>query len=118
MQTGLLCLWMTCVAAAAPVEIKFAQVSPAFHEVKESQRSAEENCAVVLVQGLSLHPFSNSGVEKAAWQSWQQPQSTLVKELGKESDVFALAYSQNVSVEEVAGSDTLAINVAELKQLG
>ncbi|MGL4552149.1 MAG: esterase/lipase family protein [Gemmataceae bacterium] len=81
-------------------------------------RAAGQTHAVVLVHGLSLHPFSRDKVTQARPRSWQQPTSPLVHALAKSADVYAFAYSQTVPVERVAEETGLARSVEQLKKDG
>src|SRR5438128_1684436 len=117
MTASLVLLW-TVVSAAAPIETRFAQVAPVFRQADSFERSPNRQRAVVLVQGLRLHPFSNKNVAKADWESWQKPGSAVVKTLANEADVFAFAYGQNVAVDRIAETACLQDNVRRLKLLG
>jgi pimeloyl-ACP methyl ester carboxylesterase len=101
------------VVAAPPIETRFVQVAPA-----PAARSADKVRAVVLLHGLKPHPFSKENVTKATFHGWQQPDSVLVKQLAKDSDVYCFAYAQNASVDEVAESADLAWAVRRLRERG
>src|SRR5262249_43539858 len=73
---------------------------------------------VVLLHGLKPHPFSKENVTKAIFHGWQLPDSVLVKQLVKEADVYAFAYAQNASVDEVAESPDLSDAVRRLRLRG
>lgn len=118
MYASLASLLMMAVVAATPVEMKFVQVSPTFHEADDINRSADENRAVVLIQGLCIHPFSSTRVDQADWQGWQRSESALVKTLAKDSDMFAVCYGQNLAVEQVAESSQLVCHLDRLKEIG
>jgi hypothetical protein len=103
---------------AAPVQTKWAQVSPIPRPAAALERSPDRDRAVVLVQGLRPHPFSSRNVARADWHSWQKPGSRLVRALAEDADVFAFAYAQNGAVDQVAQSDGLADHVRQLRRLG
>ncbi len=100
------------------VEIDFVQSAPEPGDDGRLQRSPRQECAVVLIHGLRLHPFSNSNVNKAEMSSWQRPKSSLVNALAKEADVFALAYSQNAPFETIAAQPELIRQLGRLKEMG
>lgn len=111
-------VWVSVLVGALPTETKFVQVMPPAKEAAEFKRSAGEARAIVLIQGLAIHPFSNKNVPKAVFRDWQKMDSVLVKALAEEGDVFAFAYGQNVAVEEIAALPCLGENVSRLKKLG
>jgi hypothetical protein len=115
-------LWTLCCtavfAAAEPVDTQFVQVSPVSRAAALLSRSEGQVRAVVLLPGISPHPFSTERVAQARWQDWQQAGSTLVEILAREADVFAFAYSQNEAIERIAESPGLADNIRRLKELG
>jgi pimeloyl-ACP methyl ester carboxylesterase len=101
-----------------PIDTRFVEVRPALKEAFTFQRSRGQTRAVVLVHGLMPHPFSNDGVNKAAFRDWQKVGSPLVETFARDADVFAFAYSQNVAVNQVADAAGLEINIWRLSQLG
>ena len=118
MYASLLSICMLGVVTTTPIEVKFAQVSPAPVEAELVTRSTNQRRAVILIQGLAIHPFSGGNADKANWQGWQSPTSAIVATLGKDSDVFALSYSQNCALAEIADSPELTANIASLKSAG
>ena len=104
--------------APEPIDTKFVQVTPIYRETVPWERTVRQKRAVVLLHGLMAHPFSSGKVVKAEWHSWQRPESTLVKALASESDVYAFAYSQNVAVDDIVGTRGLGDGIARLKELG
>jgi alpha-beta hydrolase superfamily lysophospholipase len=106
------------VAAAPPIETRFVQVAPAPAAASRGPRPLDKTGAVVLLHGLKPHPFSKENVTRAAFHDWQLPDSVLVKQLAKDADVYAFAYAQNASVDEVAESADLAAAVGQLRQRG
>jgi pimeloyl-ACP methyl ester carboxylesterase len=101
-----------------PVRTQFMQVHPNYKDDQVLQRSPRQWRAVVLIHGFHAHPFRNEAATRAALSSWQLPGSTLVETLGKQADVFAFAYSQNVAIDEIAGVPLLAESVRRLQLLG
>lgn len=117
MTSTLLSAILATILAVPSVDTKFARVAP------ESQhdaivRSENKDRAVVLVQGLYPHPFSDDNVAIAMWQDWQKPDSELVQKLGNESDVYSLAYAQHVSVHQIGESARLRDKIDQLDKLG
>jgi pimeloyl-ACP methyl ester carboxylesterase len=104
--------------AAAPVEAQFVQVAPQERPSAEWRRSAGQRRAVVLIQGLQVHPFSKENVEKAPLRDWQKPGSRLVKRLAADADVYAFAYGQSVPVDEVADHPALWGGLLRLRAMG
>lgn len=102
----------------AQIDVKLAQVAPVVRDAERFQKSAHQERAVVLVQGLKPHPLSSRNVAQAKWYGWQRAESALVKALAKEADVFALAYSQNDALERIAESPRLHENLRRLKKMG
>ena len=104
--------------AALPIETRFVQVAPAPAHAAPGTRPPDKVRAVVLLHGLKPHPFSKENVAKASFHDWQLPDSVLVKHLAKEADVYAFAYAQTASVDEVAESADLVDAVRHLRQRG
>ena len=99
-------------------ETRFVQVHPKRDDEAAIERSADQRRAVILINGLELHPFSNEKARQARVRDWQQAESALVRTLGQDSDVFAFAYSQDVPVNEIAESVGVSDAVKQLRQLG
>lgn len=124
-------LWLCCllfggvggVGAAGQVldparpETRFIQVYPALKQPAQFIRSEGRHRAVVLIHGYWLH-FSKTRVGRAMFKVWQDKDSPLVTTLGKDSDVFAFAYGQTVSVEEIAHLPSLREGISKLRRLG
>src|SRR5262249_43762951 len=117
MAPGLALLWM-CLVVGEPLAVQFAQVAPQERVSTEWRRSPGERRAVVLIQGLMIHPFSKENVERASLRDWQKPGSPLVKRLAADSDVYAFAYGQNIPVEDVADHEALRDGLARLRSMG
>jgi pimeloyl-ACP methyl ester carboxylesterase len=111
----MLCIWLL---AAPPFETLFVQVAPATEVGQPLRRSPDRERVVILVQGLYIHPFSKNNVARAQLHSWQKPDSTLVRQLAAEADVFSFAYAQTVPVEEVAQRPDLAEYITQVRRLG
>jgi pimeloyl-ACP methyl ester carboxylesterase len=114
MLMPVLCLLV--LAPAPAVESKFVQVAPVA-EGGKWVRSPAQTRAVVLIHGFTLHVRSQS-VPRAGLRPWQQPDSPLVKELARDSDVFVFAYGQDASIMGVVEGSGLAGHVARLRHLG
>jgi pimeloyl-ACP methyl ester carboxylesterase len=118
MLTSLPILWACLAAAANPVETQFVPVAPQARPAGSWRRSEGEWRAVVLIQGLGLHPFNAAKVEQAALRDWQKPGSALVRRLEMAADVYAFAYAQGVVVDEIADLPELRDGVGRLRQMG
>lgn len=118
MNASILILSLCLPHTAEQAETRFVQVYPAPGKVNNLKRSPGQQRAVVLIHGLRMHLFDHGSVPEALMRDWQQPESPLVKNLAKGSDVFAFAYGQNVPLEAVADSPRLREHVARLKKLG
>jgi pimeloyl-ACP methyl ester carboxylesterase len=80
-------------------------------------RRPDQKRAVVLIHGFHFH-LREESARKAELRPWQLPNSTLVKELARDADVFAFAYGQNASLKTIAAQPTLGEMVARLRRLG
>jgi pimeloyl-ACP methyl ester carboxylesterase len=100
------------------VDTKLVQLHPGPHGAPPFERAAGSTRAVVLIHGLHLHAIRGAQVRRASLQSWQRPEGELVRVLGRDSDVFAFAYAQNVSVDAVARSGGLRRAAEQLHDLG
>jgi pimeloyl-ACP methyl ester carboxylesterase len=104
--------------APADVETRFVQVLPPPGVGRVSPGHRLRPRAVVLIHGLYLHPFSKEHAGSPLLRDWQAARSRMVRELGKESDVYAFAYAQNVPLEDVERGDGLLKGVRLLRGLG
>jgi hypothetical protein len=102
-------------ASVPEVEVLFVKAGPDAHV---AGRTAGQDRAVVLIQGLVLHPISKEKVTKPALRSWQEQDSILVKELSRSADVWSLAYSQTAACERIADAPVLLRHLGELKRDG
>jgi hypothetical protein len=113
-----------CLLLATPavaVDTHFVQVAPIASPLQGPVivRSAGQNRAVVLLEGLHLFLFKHKLATRADdLRVWQQPKSVLVHTLVKESDVFAFTYAQNAPVTDVANQPALEESVRRLRQAG
>ncbi|HEY1186141.1 MAG TPA: alpha/beta fold hydrolase [Gemmata sp.] len=82
------------------------------------EKPSEKTRAVVLLHGLYLHPLRPAKATQPWMRPWQLPKSGLVKTLAAEFDVFALGYSQVVSVDETAEAPGLRTAVEQLRKAG
>lgn len=108
---------LLAVQAPRP-ESKFEQIAPEPPLGKLIARTDGQTRAVVLLPGLTAHPFSKENVGRPLLRDWQASESKLVSRLIKHADVFAFAYSQDVPVETIATASTLPDNVRTLRALG
>lgn len=104
--------------AVALVQTRFVQVAPRFNPEGAWQRTPGRPLAVVLLHGFHVFPFHRDYASQATFHSWQKPGSKLVEGLAPSADVFAFAYSQNVSVEEIAAVPDLAAGIGWLRAFG
>jgi predicted alpha/beta hydrolase family esterase len=104
-------------ASAETIETQFVQVASAPLQ-RQWWNAAQNTRAVVLIHGLFVHPFSKTSVGRAQLHAWQQPNSLLVKHLAQEADVFAFAYAQTVSADDIAECPELEKQVRKLRQDG
>ena len=113
--------WFLGMLAALPASIEnkvetiFVKVGPT---PLTAGRSPKRDKAIVLIQGLGLHPFSSDKVSRAKLRAWQQGDSPVVKKLGELADVYALAYGQNASIDKIADDPFLVRYFERLKKEG
>ena len=113
--------WLLGLLAALPasadnkVETLFVKVAPT---PLTAGRSADRDKAVVLVHGLGLHPFSSDKALRAKLHVWQQADSPVVKKLGEQADVYALAYGQNASIDRIAADPSLVRYLGHVRKEG
>jgi pimeloyl-ACP methyl ester carboxylesterase len=100
---------------AKSVELLFVKVGP---NARVLGRSAGQERAVVLIHGLALHPIAKEKIAMAELRSWQQQDSTLVKEISRHADVYALAYGQTAACERIAESPLMLDHLRGLKKAG
>ena len=102
-------------SADKKVETIFVKVGPT---PLTAGRSADRDKAVVLIHGLSLHPFSSDKALRAKLRVWQQGDGPIAKKLGEQADVYALAYGQNASIDKIADDPSLVRYLLRLKREG
>lgn len=117
MSTLIHVLTVSALTIAGEVKTDFLQVSP-IPKKGGIERSAGQDRAVVLIHGLRAHPFSTKNVTVPGFQDWQQADSTLVKALAKEADVFSFAYGQDVVVDAIPKVAGLQGAVCGLRDAG
>jgi pimeloyl-ACP methyl ester carboxylesterase len=112
--------FLLVIGQTAPiaVETKFVQVAPLPKMAASFERSPGQNRAVVLVHGLRWREVLAKHMGQADFDRWQDPQSKLVQTVKNDADLFAFAYGQNVSVDQIAGSAALAEGIRRVRQLG
>jgi pimeloyl-ACP methyl ester carboxylesterase len=110
---------LLCLLFASPgaIETQFVQVAPSPAQ-QHWWNAPQKTRAVVLIHGLLVHPFSKTSAGRAHLHSWQQPDCLLVKRLAQEADVFAFAYAQTVSADDIAECPELAKQLEQLRQNG
>jgi pimeloyl-ACP methyl ester carboxylesterase len=116
-MSTILSLLFACSIQQAPVEMRFEQVYPDRFD-KMMQRSLGQPAAVILIHGLKIHPLQGGLAARAEFHTWQAPKSALVQALGKDADVFSLAYNQTADLETISRSPGLANAVDKLRFLG
>lgn len=115
------CVWllMCCLIGQFDgVETRFEQVYPLPKHKDLPERTPGQRRAVLLIPGLRMHSFSSTRVHQAQFHDWQAHTSHLVQALGKNADVYAFAYAQNVPVETIAEHPALAGSILRLRFLG
>lgn len=117
-MTAVVATVLALSAVGAPIETYCIQVAPAPRPLSEAVRSAKQERAVLLIHGLLVHPFNRANVNRATLHAWQKPNSLMVNRLGKDSDVYAFAYAQNMAVDDIAAAPDLKGCIKQLRQLG
>ncbi len=117
MHLALAFLFASALPGAGPIDFQFVPVAPA-RPGPLILRSPGQRRAVVLLQGLRLHPFSQANAYRASFFSWQKPGSLLVRTLARDADVYAFAYSPNAPLDRIAAAPALGRAVAQLRVLG
>jgi pimeloyl-ACP methyl ester carboxylesterase len=95
------------------VQTSFVKVAP-----KGAERTPGRDRAVVLIHGLGLQMISQEKAVKPYLRRWQQPESELVRRLARDSDVYALAYGQNATVDTVASSPDIIRHIRSMRAAG
>lgn len=120
MTPAVLLLTLSVAAPATELQTEFWQVAPgtAAKRWTAPAKPVTNARALILIPGLHFHPLRPVKAVKPEVRDWQLPKSELVKALAKDFDVFAFAYSQTVSLDDVARSPGLRDAVAELRKAG
>jgi pimeloyl-ACP methyl ester carboxylesterase len=114
-MTTLFLALSTLLAGAPPaVDSLFVKVGP---NPRVVGRSPKQDRAVVLIHGLSV-TVSKGKVVKPQLRIWQQHDSVLVKELARDSDVYALAYGQSISCDQIGDDPLVLEHLKGLKKAG
>jgi pimeloyl-ACP methyl ester carboxylesterase len=112
----ILCLFLT--AATPPPDTQFVQVAPLPGPDAGIVRSAGQVRAVVLLEGLNLHPLRPRRATEALLRPWQKPGSVLVRAIARDGDVFAFTYAQTAPVTDIADLPVLSESIQRLRQAG
>lgn len=102
-------------SASGKLETMFVKVGPM---PGPAGRSPNQERAVVLIHGLGLHLIKKDRAYHPHLRSWQESDSKLVRRLAQDSDVYALAYAQFVTVETIASSLEVVKHLRSLKKAG
>jgi len=106
------------LGVGASIDLRFAEVAPARPESATWVRTLGARRAVVLIHGLKVHTFRESAPYEAKFDTWQRPGSRLVNGLAPLGDVYAAAYSQNATLEEIAADPRWLRCIANLRATG
>jgi len=114
MVSSLLLCCTLLLSGAPTVQSKCEQRAPVPVDGKWS-RSKDQ--AVLLIHGYYFQ-LLDASVPKANFRPWQLPDAALIQELGKKADVFAFAYGQNASIDNIIKESKRRDNVAAIRKLG
>lgn len=106
------------LAVIAQVQTLFVEVCPERDGTDDLCRTEGRTRAVVLIHGLKVHPFSEDRVHRPKLDDWQEEDSDLVEELGRESDVYAFSYGQDAALQEIGAQPDLPDTALRLGKLG
>jgi hypothetical protein len=109
-------VWFLLTAAVPQVDTRFVEVAPSAGAALV--RSTSQDRAVVLIEGLDLHPVRPRRATRPELRPWQKPGSPLVRTVSAEGDVFAFTYAQTASVTDIAELPSLGEHVQRLRQAG
>jgi hypothetical protein len=112
----ILCVFLA--AATPPPDTQFVQVAPLPVQAAGIVRSAGQARAVVLLEGLDLHPLRPRRATEALLRPWQKPGSVLVRAVARDGDVFAFTYAQTAPVTDIADLPVLGEGIQRLRQAG
>lgn len=110
--------WALAMSRPDGIVCKVRQVAPVERDWPSCSRSEGQTRAVVLLHGLELPPLHKADARVAEFDRWQMAGSRLVNGLSLRADVYALAYSENASVDLIAESPHLLEAIARLRSLG
>lgn len=102
------------IPQAEPVPEKFEQTHPAR---KIFTRSEGQERAIILIHGFRVRLLRDED-DLPTLRGWQEPDSKLVRELGKHADVYSFAYGQTMPVDRIAERSDLVKHVRHLRELG
>jgi pimeloyl-ACP methyl ester carboxylesterase len=108
-------VWTVPTTLPTHVQTMFVKVAPRPGPIG---RSPGQDRAVVLIHGLGLQMINQEKACKPYLRPYQQSDSPLVRRLARDSDVYALCYGQNASVESIALSPDLIRYILSLKAEG
>jgi hypothetical protein len=96
------------------------EVSPVVKAALSVKHPAEvtKPRAALLIHGLKLHLVQPAKATEPEMHEWQKPDSAMVKELGKEFDVYSFTYAQTTPVDAVASCEGLRARLAALRAAG
>lgn len=103
-------------AAPSAFRSKMHQTHPPSTQPELWQRTKPR--AVVLIHGVKPHVLSASKTRQALFHDWQLAGSSIVQALGKDADVYAYAWSQNVVFPAVTSDEALPKAIRKLKFMG
>src|SRR5271165_253624 len=106
------------LTAGSTIDFRLAEVAPERPENASWVRTPGARRAIILIHGLKVHTFLEHAPYEARFDSWQRPESRLVKGLAPLGDVYAAAYSQNVAVEEIAADARWLSSIESIRALG
>jgi pimeloyl-ACP methyl ester carboxylesterase len=106
------------LAAGSSIDLRFAEVAPARPQTASWARTLGARRAVVLIHGLKVHTLREGAPYQAKFDGWQAAGSRLVKGLAPLGDVYAAAYSQNATVEQIAADPRWLDCIASLRAMG
>lgn len=105
-------------AVVSKLATDFMMVAPASVKGADAVRSTDEDRAVLLIHGLRGSALRTEDAFEAHFHDWQKPGSSMVEALGRESDVFAFTYGQNVPVDDIASLPQLDVAIEKIESLG
>jgi len=104
--------------ADLPIESEFVQLVPEPYAEGVFTRDVGRKRAVVLVHGIKLRLFIKEPSRDVVFHIWQTPDHPLVKDLARDCDVYAYAYSQTAAVSTIAADPVLGKGIAKIKAMG